>query len=134
MSLYIDTSAIYAVMDAGDAMHQPACEAWDRLLSDRAPLHASNYVVLETIALLQGRIGMEAVRRFSADILPIVAVSWVDEGVHRSAHHALLVAARREVSLVDCVSFEIMHRLDLDMAFCFDPRFREQGFQVIPAA
>jgi len=61
-------------------------------------------------------------------------VTWVDEGTHRSAHHALLVAGRRQVSLVDCVSFELMRRLAVDRAFCFDPHFAEQGFEVLPAA
>jgi len=74
------------------------------------------------------------VRTFTTDILPIVTVSWVDEGVHRSAHHALLVSGRRQVSLVDCVSFEVMPRLDLNSVFCFDPHFAEQGFRVVPAA
>ncbi len=134
MSLYLDTSAIYAVIDTQDVMHRPASETWDRLLSDLAPLHASNYIVLETITLLQRRIGLDAVRRFTTDILPIIAVFWVDEDIHRAAHHALLVAGRRQVSLVDCVSFEVMRRLDLDRVFCFDPHFAGQGFTVVPTA
>ncbi len=74
------------------------------------------------------------VRLFTADIQPVITVTWVDEGIHLSVHHALLVAGRRQVSLVDCVSFELMRRLDVDRAFCFDPHFTEQGFTVSPAA
>jgi len=59
-----------------------------------------------------------------------VNVLWVDEGMHRSAHHALLVSSR----LVDCVSFEAMRRLGLETAFCFDPHYSQQGFRRIPAA
>jgi predicted nucleic acid-binding protein len=133
MNVYVDTSAFYALLDADDGMHRAALGAWEDLLGGRTVLHASNYVILETVALLQVRIGLDAVRLFTADIQPIVTVSWVDEGIHRSAHHALLVAGRRQVSLVDCVSFEVMRRLDLDRAFCFDPHFAEQGFGVVPA-
>ena len=58
----------------------------------------------------------------------------VDEGIHRSAHHALLVSSRRDISLVDCVSFEAIRRLAIDQVFCFDAHFSEQGFYVLPAA
>ncbi|MCX7029431.1 MAG: PIN domain-containing protein [Spirochaetes bacterium] len=134
MNVYVDTSALYALLDADDGKHRSALGTWEDLLGGRTALHAANCVILETIALLQGRIGLEAVRLFSADILPIITVAWVDEGIHRSTHHALLVAGRRQVSLIDCVSFEVMRRLDLDSAFCFDPHFAEQGFAVVPAA
>jgi predicted nucleic acid-binding protein len=88
---------------------------------------------VETTALLQNRIGMDGLRTFSADILPVLRIYWVDEGLHRSAHHALLVSARRNLSLVDCTSFEAMQRLGLEIAFCFDVHFGEQGFQALPA-
>jgi len=32
---------------------------------------------------------------------------------------------------VDCVSFELMRRLGLARAFCFDSHFDEQGFETI---
>jgi predicted nucleic acid-binding protein len=43
----------------------------------------------------------------------------------------LLVANRRDLSLVDCTSFEVMRRNGLEVVFTFDPHFHEQGFQVI---
>jgi predicted nucleic acid-binding protein len=91
-------------------------------------------VIVEVAALLQGRLGLEALREFAADVLPIVQIHYVDEGHHRSAFHALLVASRRKLSLVDCVSFESMRRSGLERAFCFDPHFAEQGFTVLPDA
>jgi predicted nucleic acid-binding protein len=134
VNLFVDTSALFAIMDAGDGNHQAAFAEWQGLLASRDALQTSNYVILETVALLQNRIGLEAVRLFTADVMPIITMSWVDEGIHRSAHHSLLVAGRRQVSLVDCVSFEMMRRLDLNQVFCFDPHFAEQGFAVVPAA
>jgi predicted nucleic acid-binding protein len=133
VSVFVDTSAFFAVLDAGDANHGAARTAWDRLLAEREDLHTTNYVIVESSALLQSRLGLEALREFAADVLPIVDVHVVDEGQHRSAFHALLVAARRRLSLVDCASFECMRRAGLDRAFCFDPHFAEQGFSVVPA-
>lgn len=134
MSVFVDTSAFFAVLDAGDVNHGAARAAWDRLLDDRDDLLTTNYVLVETAALLQSRLGVEALREFAADVLPVVELHVVDEGEHCSAFHALLVAARRKLSLVDCASFECMRRVGLDRAFCFDPHFAEQGFAVVPQA
>jgi predicted nucleic acid-binding protein len=125
VSVFVDTTAFFAVLDAGDTHHDAARTAWDHLLTEREDRHTTNYVIVETSALLQSRLGLEALREFAADVLPVIDVHMVDEGQHRSAFHALLVASRRELSLVD--------RAGLDRAFCFDPRFAEQGFAVVPA-
>jgi predicted nucleic acid-binding protein len=132
VNVFVDTSAFYAVMDADDEQHGAAKAAWVALLEGRHRLHTTSYVLVETAALLQSRLGMECVRVFSADVLPLLEVYWVDEGTHRSAHHALLVAARRDLSLVDCVSFEALRRLHLTEAFCFDSHFAEQGVHILP--
>lgn len=134
MSIFVDTSAFLAVLDADDEMHPLARREWERALSSEELLHTSSYVLVETSALLQRRIGMDGLRTFTADILPVINVIWVDEGVHRSAYHALLVSSRRDISLVDCVSFEAIRRLAIDQVFCFDAHFTEQGFHVLPAA
>ena len=134
MNVFVDTSAFYSVLDADDLLHPAGTSAWLRLLEERGGLHSTSYVLVETMALLQRRIGVEGPRTFVAEILPVVQVVWVDEGIHRSAQHALLVASRRDLSLVDCVSFEAMRRLGLTTAFSFDSHFSEQGFQLLPEA
>lgn len=134
MSVFVDTSAFYAVLDAGDVNHGAARTVWERLLAEREDLYTTSYVIVEIAALLQARLGPEALREFAADVLPILQVHYVDEGHHRSAFHALLIASRRKLSLVDCVSFETMRRSGLDRAFCFDHHFAEQGFVVLPGA
>ena len=61
MSVFVDTSALYAVLDADDGKHSPACAEWQRLLLNSS-LVTTNYVLVETTALLQHRLGVEAVR------------------------------------------------------------------------
>ena len=67
-------------------------------------------------------------------MLPWVNVVWVDEVLHQTAMAGLLVARRRDLSLVDCASFAVMRRLGLRRAFTLDGHFAEQGFEVLPAA
>ena len=132
MTTFVDTSAFFAVLDADDRMHSKARREWVRLLETNTSFRTTNYVLVETSALLQSRIGMDALRVLAADVLPVLDIIWVDAGLHLSAQNSLLVASRRDLSLVDCVSFEAMRRLRIDDVFCFDPHFSQQGFQVLP--
>ena len=132
MNIFIDTPAFLAVLNANDRFHQPARNAWSDIITSGSALFTSNYVILETTALLQHRFGIEALRLFEGELLPVVEIAWVDEAIHKQGMSALLAANRRDLSLVDCTSFEMMRQRGLDRAFTFDPHFNEQGFEVIP--
>lgn len=132
MSVFIDTSAFLAVLDSDDSHHGKAKAAWLKLLDSDETLITSSYVLVETIALLQNRLGMEAVRVFQEDVVPVLNLLWVDESTHTAGMSALLAAKRRKLSLVDCVSFEAMRHSGAKTAFTFDGHFREQGFICIP--
>jgi predicted nucleic acid-binding protein len=126
---FIDTSAFLAILNAGDLQHPKAAAVWRRELSSDTRFTTTSYVLLETIALLQHRIGMEAVRVFEREVVPAVDVEWVDAGSHRAGMSAMLAAGRKTLSLVDCVSFEVMRTLGLTRCFTFDRHFARQGFK-----
>lgn len=132
MTIFVDTSALLAVLDGDDAMHGAARDSWSRCLNDRQKLLTTSYVIVETAALVQGRFGMPAARVFHEAIAPMLQIEWIDQPMHSTAVSALLIANRRRLSLVDCASFETMRRLDLTEAFTFDRQFAEQGFAVVP--
>jgi uncharacterized protein len=131
LSAYVDTSAFLAVLNADDRFHVPAKRRWEQLIESGTPMFCNNYVLLETIAVLQSRVGMEAVVAFLNDVVPVLVILWVDEDLHRRAVSALLTAQRRRLSLVDCASFESMRQLGLQQVFTFDPHFEEQGFELL---
>jgi len=89
-------------------------------------------VLVETTALLQHRIGVAAVRALHEEVTPILQVDWVSEERHRAGLEAVLAAARKKLSLVDCVSFQTMRNRGVRTAFSFDAHFREQGFSTKP--
>jgi len=132
VSTFVDTSAFLAVVDADDAQHTRASHVWTDLMGGEEELLTTSYVLVETFALAQARLGLAAARLLNDDVVPILRVTWVDEGLHRAAMTALLTAQRRDLSLVDCVSFEAMRRLGAKRAFAFDRHFRQQGFALIP--
>ncbi len=96
------------------------------------PLLTSNYVVVETLAVLQRRYGMTAVRALYDELLPVVYVVWIDAPLHTQAVEQFLIANRYQLSLVDCTSFTLMRALGLRHVFTFDAHFAEQGFTCYP--
>jgi len=132
VSVFVDTSALYALLNRNDAAHTPAAEEWTALLSRRDTLVTSNYVLLEASALLGRRLGLDAVRAVRATVEPVIGIIWVDSLVHEEAMDTLLGAGQRDLSLVDCVSFTVMRRWAIDTAFAFDGHFVQQGFRCIP--
>ncbi len=131
MSVFIDTSAFYAIADAGDRCHARAKVSWAALVGDEPDLVTNNYVLLETATLLQNRLGLAALRAFEEDVVPLLTVQWISEDEHRIAVRTVLTASRRKLSIVDCTSFQTMRGAGIRRAFCFDDHFREQGFDVV---
>ncbi len=131
--IFVDTSAFFAILDRDDNAHALARQTWTALLSADTPalLLTSSYVLVESFALTQSRLGLDAVRALHEDILPVVSVHWVLEQDHAAAVSALLTANRRRLSLVDCCSFQIMRRLGVRQALAFDRHFAEHGFELV---
>lgn len=131
MTVFVDTSALFAVLDRNDGEHSRAGATFRSLLAvDRLVTHS--YIVVETEALARARLGIAASRVLVEGVLPAIETIWVDESLHRAAVAALLSAARRRLSLVDCVSFEVMRRERIDRAFTFDRDFETVGLLVVP--
>jgi predicted nucleic acid-binding protein len=132
MNIFIDTSAFYALLDGNDAHHKKAKEAWVEVLGPENNPVTTNYVLVESFALIQSRLGRDALQGFQNDILPLISVEWIGENVQARAVSALLAASKKSLSLVDCVSFEVIRQLGISRVFCFDPHFSEQGFSRMP--
>ena len=127
MKVFVDTSALLAILDEDDRYHREAAETF-RALMVGMELVTHNYIEVETLALARRWLGAGAVARLMDRLLPSMTTTWVDEPLHRSA-----LAAHRgagaSVSLVDSVSFEVMRHEGIDQAFAFDADFEAQGFR-----
>jgi predicted nucleic acid-binding protein len=132
MTVFVDTSAIFAILDADDDNYARASQIWLDLMEQAENLITNNYILVETSALLQSRLGIKAIRVFNEKLVPVMLVDWLNADQHQGAVTAVLTAGRRNLSLVDCSSFGTMRRLGIQDAFTFDPHFLEQGFDCIP--
>jgi len=107
-------------------------QCWRNLLEGDQNILTNNYVLVESIVIIQKRLGLSKVRDFQEKLLPFLTIGWVDENQHQDAVRHILAANRRQLSLVDCSGFETMQRLKIEKVFTFDDHFGEQGFEVIP--
>jgi predicted nucleic acid-binding protein len=133
MNIFVDTSALLAVLDGSDHNHTKAVPYWKKIIKSNDLLLCHNYILVETSALLLRRFGMEALRVFEQDIFPILRSIWVTKEIHSAAVSAHLMADRHTLSLVDCVSFEVMRRTGVRKAFAFDRHFQDYGYEIYPA-
>lgn len=131
MTTFVDTSALLAVADRADVNHAQAKALWQKLLGSSAQLLTTNYVLVETTALVQHRYGLDALRALAHEVLPVLEIEWVGPYDHAAAMAAVLASDRRRLSLVDCTSFEVMRRLGISSAFAFDRHFAELGFELL---
>lgn len=126
MKIFVDTSALLAILDARDPNHERATSILKAsLLGDDVFTH--NYIHVEAEQLVRRRLGAEAATRLLGEVLPAIQTLWVDEGIHAEAVGAL-AGKGRAVSLVDQVSFAIMRRLNVNTALAFDADFDREGY------
>ena len=131
--IFLDTSAIYALADAGDPNHERARELFGRALEAEEDLLVHNYILVESVALLQSRLGLEQALRFLRESEEF-RIHWVTPQDHRQGVDLLERRGRRGLSLVDCVSFVVMRRYGVEEALAFDTDFEQAGFKLYRAA
>ena len=131
-AVFVDTSALVALLNADDQHHRRAARAFERLRTERVPLMTTSYVLVETYALVGRRLGLEAALNFREDFAPLMNVVWVDDSLHNAGLDILARRGKRQLSLVDAVSFATMRQSGVDDAFVFDQHFDQEGFTPVP--
>lgn len=128
--VFVDTSAIVALLVPTDAAHSAAKTIFGRLQGRESTLITTSYNLVETYALLDRRFGRDAVVSFREGFAPLLEVVWVDRALHDRALD-LLLDHPHGVSLVDAVSFVAIDDYLIDEVFAFDQHFNRQGLPVL---
>lgn len=130
-AVFVDTSAFFAGFDRDDKNHRRAVQTFARLEDEERAPYTSNVIVAETHALMMRKLGRD------------IAAAWLDRTedlnivfeTEEDSEIARDIIARysdKEFSYTDAVSFAIMERLGINVAFAFDDDFRQYGLEVIP--
>ena len=129
--IFVDTSAAFAFVNPQDDLHSDSIQTLEALLADGEELLTHNYVILETVALIQRRIGLTAAIAFQHDAQSNLKIHWITEADHDRAVALWLARNTRRLNLVDCMSFVVMEMFGCNTAFAYDSDFQSEGFQLI---
>lgn len=130
MTIFVDTSALYAALDGEDERHERVVETFRTLVDEALLTH--NYVIAESAALIERRLGKRHARHLVAHLLAPIETVWIDEPTHNTAASAYVATAASGPSLVDFASFEVMRNRGVTQAFALDRDFADAGFELIP--
>ena len=124
-SVLWDSSAILALLDADDADHARAVEVARAIATEKRPSFITNYVEVETHALLLRRLGRTIARQWLlTGRLPVVRVLPAEE---QGAREILARHGDKDWSLCDAISFAVIDARRIARAFAFDRHFRQYG-------
>jgi predicted nucleic acid-binding protein len=127
----IDSSAYLALLNRHDRNHEAAASILDWLIAERYRLYTTNAMLIESHALILSVLGNRIANRFLVDMKEsstvIVRVRGSDE---ERAREILYHYEDKIFSYNDAISFAVMERLGIQLAFTFDSDFRQYGWSV----
>ncbi|MDO8637766.1 MAG: PIN domain-containing protein [Dehalococcoidia bacterium] len=133
-SVFVDTSAWYALSDTSDANHRIATEFLKQAMADYKSLVTTNHVIGETYTLMRFSLGhsrtiefLDRLRQSPRVERIFIPPKWEDE-----AYSLLEKYNDQEFSFVDASSFIAMRTLGIKDAYSFDRHFVAAGFNLVP--
>jgi len=140
MTLFVDTSAFFALANLADKHHAEAVAAYQANVGDD-DLQTSDHVIVETWYLIRSRLGRRAAMGFWDGFDGgVIAVVGVTAGDFRRGREIAQEWPDQAFSIVDCTSFALIERLDIRRAFAFDKHFgimrfgwrRHRALELVP--
>ncbi len=126
---FIDSSAYLAILDRRDEHHDGASAILTGLAAGHYRPFTTSSIAIEARALILANLGRDQARQFLQDIeasdTRVVQVRARDEARGRDL---LFRYADKDWSFTDAISFAVMERLGIRLAFTFDSDFEQYGF------
>ena len=114
-----------ALLDADDADHARAVGAARQIASEKRPSFITNYIEVETHALLLRKLGRSLAREWLlTGGLAVVRALPADE---QRAKELLARHTDKDWTLCDAISFAVLEARHVRSAFTFDHHFRQYG-------
>lgn len=128
--VFVDTSALLALLDRADPRHAAVRDAFAGLRD--AELLTHGYVIAESIAVARRRFGVDGAIALIDDLLPVIELVSVEPDLHQRVQHSYRRALPSGVSFVDRMSFAVIERDSVDAALATDADLLAAGVPVLP--
>ncbi|MCX6649806.1 MAG: PIN domain-containing protein [Candidatus Bathyarchaeota archaeon] len=136
MNIFLDTSAIIALINARDASHTEATEIMRRIQRREIPLTrfvTTEHVLGEALTFTSCTLKRHDLAVTTGEAIMnsnFIEIFRINDEVFRAAWESF--KKREGVSFVDCVSFALMEYLGIDHAFTLDAHFGQMGYRLYP--
>ena len=132
--VFVDSSVYLALLDTDDEHHREATQLLHQLAEARYRQFTTNVLLIESHALILSVLGRAQAAQFLTDMQEsktvIIRVRASDE---ERAKQILFQYDDKDFSFADAISFAVMERLAIRLAFTFDRDFAQYGFTVLTA-
>ena len=132
--IFLDTSGWFAALDFRSPEHSDLSQRYRTLITEAQRFLTTNLVVAEMHALLSRRVGIETGLSFLEQLYrePTHEIRFVTRPMERAAiDRWIRPYADHQFSLTDAVSFEVMQRRGIAVAFAYDRHFEIAGFRLL---
>ena len=135
--VFIDTSALYALMTPKDKFYNSANEYLESVIkkSDKKDitLITTDYVICETLNLINIRQGHKEAIEFlnSIENSQYFDVEDITKSNKDEAKKIFKKHTDKDYSFTDCTSFAFMRENEIKKAFAFDNHFIQFGFELV---
>jgi predicted nucleic acid-binding protein len=132
--VFVDSSVYLALLDQDDEHHSQTTQLLHQLAHERYRQFTTNVLLIESHALILSVLGRAQAAQFLTDMQEsntvILRVRAADEA---RAQQILFQYDDKDFSFADAISFAVMERLDIHLAFTFDRDFAQYGLAVLTA-
>jgi len=129
MTVFVDATALFALLDEDDANHSAAADAFSGLAGTELITHP--FVVAEAAALVALHLPWAATQQLLYGLLPVIDVKPIESALFEGALDTYKKSTSPTTSLVDRASFALMRSLGIRRAFAFDRDFEREGFELV---
>lgn len=129
--VFVDTSCWVGLVNSSDSLHDLATQAYHKNYIQGCHFVTHTGVLLETgnglssLRLRQAALSLK--RKLEAS--EIVEIVEIDNDLYEAGWRLFAERLDKEWGIIDCVSFELMRRLDLADALTADRHFEQAGFR-----
>lgn len=129
-AVFVDTGYLLALELANDINHHAALEHWQRVAEALPPLITTSYVFDEVMTFFNSRGFHAKAVQVGNNLLrsPSVQLIHVDEPLFYEGWSLFQKHDDKQFSLTDCISFVVMQKYGIAIAYAFDKHFSQAGF------
>ncbi len=133
-SVFLDTGYVLALELANDTNHEAALRHWRQAARKAPRLVTTSYVFDEIVTFFNSRNLHAKAIEVGGNLLrsPSVELIRVGEELFFAGWQFFQKHRDKRYSLTDCISFVVMQRHDLTVAYAFDKHFAQAGFTKLP--